>query len=376
MSEEGPPRRTGHLPPIERSTLHLYQLYDIANSIDLERAHSTLASPSARMRPVVTRGASIAMPQMPLVATMSQPTLTLAGLDLAGRLEARIYDLGVLAFRLVLALPDGLSWEQAVALTAALQSGVGPALPLFDEALQRLKGALAPALEQPNEAIRTEDYTVLLIERLGPGGPAAGLGGHPTLLRAALGEHRQLSAQAATLATTLSYYQDDLIVLTWSGAVVVEPDPTAGEDVTFLLEVANVQLLAFRTNDAEAERELGRIVPRLAEVRRLRWLGGRSATNFLHEIHSLIVDTTEVSGRAGNALKVTEDVYWNRVYTAALGALRVDVWRAGLDQTLDVLRQTAGLLADEAEATRALLLEVLVIVLIAVEVVIALGIHL
>ena len=76
-------------------------------------------------------------------------------------------------------------------------------------------------------------------------------------------------------------------MLTWSGAVVVEPDPTAGEDVTFLLEVANVQLLAFRTYDAEAERDLARIVPRLAEVRRLRWLGWRSATaHFLHEIHS------------------------------------------------------------------------------------------
>ena len=86
---------------------------------------------------------------------------------------------------------------------------------------------------------------------------------HPTLLRTALGEDKPLSAAAATLATPLSYYQDDLILLTWAAAIVIEPDPAAREDATLLLEFANAQLLSFRSYDAEVEHGLARITPRM-----------------------------------------------------------------------------------------------------------------
>jgi hypothetical protein len=225
--------------------------------------------------------------------------------------------------------------------------------------------------------VRTEDYRILLAEGLAQGTQAAQLARHPILLQAALGERRPLSAAAQSLATTLSYYEDDLILLTWSTAIVIEPDAAARDDATLLLELANVQLLAFRTYDDEVERDLARIAPRIAprvtQPRPAFWPWGRlsASSGFLREIASLIADITTTSARVENALKVTEDVYWNRVYAAAIQTLRVEVWRAGIAEAVDVLRQTAGLLRDEAQATWATLLEVLVIVLIAVELIVA-----
>ena len=56
--------------------------------------------------------------------------------------------------------------------------------------------------------------------------------------------------------------------------------------------------------------------------------------------------------------------------------LRVEVWRAGINEALDVLRQTASLVHDEAQEAWTTFLEVVVIVLIAVELVVALlGLH-
>ncbi len=175
-----------------------------------------------------------------------------------------------------------------------------------------------------------------------------------------------------SLATTLSYYEDDLILLTWASALVIEHDPNARDDATLLMEFANAQLLSFRTYDAEVERALQLITPRLGRLTRASWPLYRRTDRFLSEIHTLIADITEHSGRVENALKVTEDVYWNRVYTAALQTLRVESWRTGIAETLDVLRQTAGLLHDEEQVARSTLLEILVIVLIAVELVVAL----
>ncbi|MGZ6388031.1 MAG: hypothetical protein ACXWQZ_02075 [Ktedonobacterales bacterium] len=359
-------------PCIQRSTLHLYQLYDISDSIDLERARTTITAPSARVRPVVSRGASIDIPQLPLEISMGTVPLTLDDFPLTGHLHARIYDLGIVAFRLILPLPEPLEWEQAVTLLAEVQSYPPAVMDIFNHGLDELHATLAPAIERPNATFRLEDYTILIVERLADGTPASRLARHPTLLRTALGERKRLSETAQSLATTLSYYEDDLILLTWSAAIVIEPDAAARDDATLLLEFANVQLLAFRSYDDEVGRDLRRITPRIARSRRPVWLRLQSSSHFLREIYALIADITDTSARVENALKVTEDVYWNRVYSAAITVLRVDTWRTGIAETLGVLRQTASLLRDEAQAGWASLLELLVIVLIAVELVVAL----
>jgi uncharacterized Rmd1/YagE family protein len=79
-----------------------------------------------------------------------------------------------------------------------------------------------------------------------------------------------------------------------------------------------------------------------------------------------------VTERLDNALKVTDDVYWNRLYTAALGVLRVDVWRTGVEHKLALLRETYSMLRTAATAERDAFLEVAIILLIVVEVVLAL----
>ncbi len=70
-------------PPIERATLQLYQLYDVGDSIALEQARALLAQPSARVRPVATRGGAIEIAQLPLEISMGPGDLRLGGMSLA-----------------------------------------------------------------------------------------------------------------------------------------------------------------------------------------------------------------------------------------------------------------------------------------------------
>lgn len=360
------------VPAIQRAALHLYQLYDLGYSIDLERARGCISTPSARVRPVKSRGASIEIAQLPLEIGMGTFPLTIAGVELRGHVHARIYDLGILAFRILYPLPEELNWPEVTDLIASVQSYPAPVMEVFNSSFELLRKTVGPAVVRPNPRVRTEDYSILVIEQLGDGPPASQLARNPVLLQTALGERRPLSASAASLSSTLSYYEDDLILLTWATALVIEPDATAREDAALLLEFANVQLLAFRAYDDEVERELQRLVPRIvARSRQPSWALLRSSSRFLREIHSLIADITDTSARVENALKVSEDVYWNRVYSAAITVLRVEVWRVGIRETLNVLGQTAGVLRDEALAGWTTLLEVLVIVLIAVELIVA-----
>jgi len=360
-----------HLPLIQRAELRLYQLYDLGDSIDLEHARAAVAVPSERMRPVTTRGGSIDIPNPPVVVRAEYEPIVLENdVTVRGRVDVRIYDLGILSLCLTILLPTPCSWQEAMPILALGSAPPTPIAERFAAVLTQLRSALTPALDKPNDVVRGEDYTIFMIGGLGPGAVASHLARHPAVLRAALAEQRRMSESAAALATALSYYEDDLILLTWNGAVVIDIDEEAREDAAFLLEFANVQLLAFRSYDDAVDRQLSTVAPRVAQVRRPRFWTFGQTTRFLHEVHTLIADISESSARVENALKVTEDVYWNRVYGAALVVLRVEVWRTGIAETLAVLRESASLLRDEAEAARALLLEVLVILLIAIELVV------
>ena len=75
--------------------------------------------------------------------------------------------------------------------------------------------------------------------------------------------------------------------------------------------------------------------------------------------------------RVENALKVTDDVYLARVYSAALELFRGRAWRAGIDRKLAILRETYTMLNSEAQALRSETLEIAIVVLIVGELVMA-----
>jgi uncharacterized Rmd1/YagE family protein len=71
-------------------------------------------------------------------------------------------------------------------------------------------------------------------------------------------------------------------------------------------------------------------------------------------------------------LQVTEDVYLARIYASALELFRVPEVNAAVERKLAIIRDTYSALYDESLASRTELMELLIIVLILAEIVIAL----
>ncbi len=88
----------------------------------------------------------------------------------------------------------------------------------------------------------------------------------------------------------------------------------------------------------------------------------------LAELQTRVADVTEIVERVDNALKVTEDVYLARVYSAALDIFRGRAWRNGIDRKLEILHSTYAMLNDEAQSARMEALELAIVVLIVVEI--------
>jgi hypothetical protein len=224
-----------------------------------------------------------------------------------------------------------------------------------------------------------EDYTVWRFTRLREGGAATTPArlDDSALAALLLGESRPLTEDARShlLSRRFSYTDQDLTVLSWDAALVAEP-LVGDQDVEFLLEFANAQLLELRVYDAYLDAELPQLYDRALMARRgTTALLVRRFENVLAGLHTMVADTTEVVERVENGLKVTNDVYLARIYQAALTLFREEAWRNGLARKLQIFRDTYAMLNDEAQTARGNMLEVIIILLIVTEVVLGLLRH-
>lgn len=350
----------------------VYRLFDIAYSIDLERAATILApSAPARTRPARTEAQALQIANPPVSVVLGERVLTVLGEPCTAQLSARLFDFGVCSLQLELQASPRVTWDRFLAFAHAVERA--PELTgLVTSELDLLRQRLAPALERPALGPVTEEYVVFRIAALHDAGVAAlptNALGDDLLAHLLLGEERPLaeSARSGLLAHRFSYYADDLVVLTWDNALVAEPK-ASDRDVEYILEFANAQLLELRVYDALLDAELPAMYDRVAAARKRSLpLPTRRFQSVLADLQTRVADVTETVERAENGLKVTDDVYLARVYGAALDLFRATAWRRGIERKLEIFRETYAMLNGEAQSARSELLEVVIIVVILAE---------
>ena len=121
-------------------------------------------------------------------------------------------------------------------------------------------------------------------------------------------------------------------------------------------------------------------LPRMRDLvettrRQLNLLASRRYARLARRLYTLVAEVTELAERVDNALQVTEDVYLARVYAAAMEQFRVPNVSAAVDRKLAIIRETYTALHSEAAGSRAELLEIAILVLIAMEIMLSLVRH-
>jgi hypothetical protein len=353
-----------------------YRLYDVGYAISLERALDLLAaSAPERVRPVRGEAQALQIPNPPITVVLGSELLHLGGAPHPVELSARIFDFGVVSIRVRVRPEAPIPWAAFTAFGRQLDHH--PEVErVAAHHLRLLSERIRPAIERPALAAVHEDYTVFRLTRVtGPGGAPLGAEALAALdvVPLLLNESRPLSAEARRelLPHRFRYYDDDLAILTWESALVAEPGE-ADTDLQYILEFANAQLLELRYYDALLDAELPRLYDDIAQARARRALfPGRRYAALLSRLQAQVADSTELVERVENALKVTDDVYLARVYSAALELFRGRTWRAGIDRKLAILRDTYAMLNDEAQAGRSEALEMAIVLLIVAEIVMA-----
>ena len=162
-------------------------------------------------------------------------------------------------------------------------------------------------------------------------------------------ESRQLSVDEVrdALSHHISYGVDDVVIVDWNAALVVDNEP---EDVLTVLEFANVELLEMRFLDQRLDEALGLAYERLNKRSR-RWFRFRSNPSDLRDISQWQVDSAILFEGVNNVLKLIGDQYLARLYRLVGERFHLTEWDASILRKLQTLEGIYEKISDQVGHT-------------------------
>jgi len=343
--------------------IRFYRIYDIGDEIDLFSLERDLAAsmPTSRSRFHRVRPTSITIDEPPLLIQLQGAMVETPRGILSIAAMARIYDFGAISICLCLKdMNTSAVMFEDVALHFAGHEGLSN---YFDNALQELRAILTAHLGvRPLDPQFYDDYTIFMTDcqdkELDP-------------VAILLGERAEFSEEIRreTLRQTFSYYPDEKAILSWNGALLFSPEPPP--DLIELIEFASVQVLELRFYERELSRQMEKMYDDIENAERQWWISRIFQYRALMKnLMSEQAEISEIIEEINNFIKVTEDVYYARVYAVALQVLRSSQWTDSVNRKLGTIRETYRMLYEEVNVQHAHFLEWIVILLIAFEIII------
>jgi hypothetical protein len=287
--------------------------------------------------------------------------------------EAIVFDFGGVSVSLQ--VPIERTAEELQKLAACLAE----TQPVIDAARQvsaELFNNLQPAMQQPKWSPLGEEFFVFELLPSEPlPSPDTLLAKHGDWLASLVRlEAEPLSRDevAAALQSRISYSPADMLLADWSAAVLIDHDC---EETLQAIEFANLQLLEYRYIDNLLDDRLAAAYSTLHRTVR-SWLPfWRTQGRSLRYLGELRLDVNSLFERTGNALKLVGDQYLARVYRLVAGRFHLSDWEHSIRSSLDVVEGAYQVLSDQSASLRIELLEIIVIILIAAEIIMAMVRH-
>jgi hypothetical protein len=355
---------------VRRGLVHVVSAFDVGLSIDLARSKQQL-SDLTEVASIKHKGHAPTYFQFdppPLRMTKEIAPLEIAALRTNPSVDLTVYDFGGLSVSHT--IPFSGAFEELIELSCAL---AGTDLFLRDSRrhVDDLLAVIGSAVDRAIVAAPSEDYLIFTLEDVeGVAGVEEFWTRHaPAIARLLRSERDALSEQeiADAMATRVSFSREDVALIDWSAALLVDREP---DDVRSVLEFANLQLLEVRFLDAALDRALDRSYEVVSSARRRFSAFGRSgwSRRDLAEIGSFEVEGAILFERVGNAIKLVGDQYLARVYRAASQRFRLAEWNSGILRKLETIESLYRKVSDRASGARAEALEWIIIALIALEI--------
>ena len=349
----------------ESGTLHVYVAFDWGEQIRLDEAARQVPASRQELPRRRRTPTSFTYRPPPLHLALEPVALELPELGaVTAAAGLRLFDFGAvsLALRIPFTLPASALVRLAGALaepSSLVQTARLVLQPLFEQ--------LLPAIDDPCwQSDLSEEYFVFQLSPCNRdvAKDAAWLAGLVHLESAPL----SASETAEALRLHLSYSPDDAFIADWGAAVLVDRDC---EETLQAIEFANLQLLELRHIDNRLDDSLAEAARAIEPWTRSRLPFWRIQGRPLRVLGELKVEAYALFERTGNALKLVGDPYLARVYRLVAARFHLETWEVNIQRKLEVAESVYQVVSDQASHCRAEFLELIVVLLIVIEIVLA-----
>ncbi len=351
-------------------TLHLYVAWDWGEEIQLEAARQILPARSGDLARRPRTPPSIAYRPSPLQFELAPLAIDFPELgQVTATVEATVFDFG--AVSLAVRTP----FQLAAAALPRLAAGLAEPSALVKKvsaASDALYQKLLPTIRNPKRLELSEEYFVFQFPPDQPATSVATLQSASAKWLASLLrlESAPLSQHEVSEATRLqiTYTPADLLVCEWAAAVLVDADC---DETLQVIEFANVQLLEYRHIDLRLDDRLESAYQLIYPLAR-SWLPfWRTHMRPLRALGEMKVEANALFERTSSTLKLVGDQYLARVYRLLAARFHLEEWEKNIRQSLDVVQEVYQVVSDQAASYRTEVLEIVVVLLIMLEIVLA-----
>ena len=358
---------TAPTPPTTNAVLSGFVLvliqFDVCEELRLDQLQQTMAAPKVAQPKLKPSAPAYVRYQRPPVAEPLDALVLESGERLEG--EIKYYDYGVVS--VIYQLPFSGDWDGLVQLSSRWVWDVDFASRVEPIVRQRLSRS-ATAQVKPYERWISEDYFIFHVREAG--GPLTAeelTRNHSSqIAQVVRGDKIKLAEveRNEVLHSQISYYASDLAVIGWNAAFLY--DSSAGAETAIqLLEYANSQLLEFRHYDELLTEILDRVYDMLAEKTGFfrRWGMARSA----RQLHTVLLEISELTERADNAIKFLSDMFAARLYKLAAAKVGVPDYKDLVTQKLKTAEDLYDYMVEQFNQSRGFFLEVAVVLILLIE---------
>ncbi len=357
---------------VASGNLFFFYAYDVGFDISLSAAR-TLCETADFPGLAGSRPAPAHLQYQPKPLVVPSGVADIRSGETAVRMDAtvKIFDFGALSVTLRLPV-DGLPWEDYTAAAFRLAGETG-----LEEAARRAAShvfeRIRPAVTKPAFTDLVEEYCLWHVGAFAPDMPAAeALALLPQDIARLLTLERGTFSEAALaeiLRNPIRYFENDLLFAEWDAAFAYDP---RFQDTAEVLEFLNIQMLELRFFDRVLHAALDEMAVELHKKRRLFSILHDPYETPLRKLSEIKMDVSMLRERITNALKLVGNVYLARVYDEARRKVGAEKWEGTIRDQLKALEDIYTILNNRAAAARAETLEMIIILLIALEIVMGL----
>lgn len=356
---------------IKKGKILVYRVFDIGSEIDLEKVEAlfeTTKTLKERFR-LDRKHNSLIISKPPVSVNLGKVQVTLMNESVEAELIAKVWHFGTVSLCFQIPIAEGTSWKKLIETAAWLERRDDKIETLAREKGKSFQREIQSAIPVLNDWQINEDYVTYFIQELEDfEGPLSSLISQVDVTALILAEDKEVlsdSLKSTTLEKVYQYSKDDMVIMDWNSALVIEP--SGSMDVPLVIEFALNQLLELRYYDDILDHKLNTLYNEV--VGRKKGLLSNKYSHLAEEAGQIYLEISEIIENVENSFKTVGDFYLATIFRATSKKFRFDDWQKSINEKLGNLAEISKLLHSEVNESRNQFLEIVIIILIAIEVV-------